>query len=319
MNADDFLKKYASKHFQIRHGEKPLTKFVNAQKAINAKLIGWPDIDQAKNVLTNYAFSSWFKDFSELADDEIKEQAAKDLASGRVLGQGLESMNFTFILSGMSLHNSHAIVRTRIGATYLQQSQAVKDFRHSAILVPPKFLEYPNLMHSYIDITLAQKNSYIYALETDQICIDDARMFLGKNIPVWITVSYSLPSLLGAFSKRTDTQEEAFVFNLLFRQMRDRVLEKFPYLRELFREDSNCMHTKEGYRANCIYKRNEAHSQFEDSILLHNNTRDELLKTETWIDEFENFKFYVGNQCVTTLEYEEARINYGIPEIDDNL
>lgn len=302
--SDRFLVDYAKKHYRCDN-QSPLTRFVDSHSAIDAKLIGWPDQEAIKDVFTNFAFSSWFKDFSAIADDSIKAEAAADLASGRILGQGLESCSFSFVLSGMSLHNSHAIVRTRIGACYLQQSQAVKDFRHSAVLIPPALHKVEGLVDQFMKSALDGKLGYARAMDSGIIAIDDARSFLPKTIPVWINCTFSLPSLLQIYSKRTDTQEEAIVFNILFEKVRNLVVAKFPYLDSLFVRDSKCIHTQAGYRSNCIYKRDANHGDHVDEFTLHSMTRDEMVVAPKLKDVF-----YSGRRPIDHREYIDRASNY---------
>ena len=185
------------------------------------------------------------------------------------------------MFKNLSLHNSHALVRTRIGATYLQQSQAVSDFRHCDILVPPALQKTPKVLERYLKHAIEGKMIYSELLDSGEIAIDDARMSLSKAVPVWLGCSFSLASLMQIYSKRTDTQEEAYVFNLVFDKLRKIVCDKYPYLDNCFIRDNpnRCIHTKPGWKSNCIYKRDEFHRvSKEDEFTLHDKTKIELVK-----------------------------------------
>ena len=99
------------------------------------------------------------------------------------------------------------------------------------------------------------KSIYSSLLDTGDISITDARFALPKTIPVWIYASFSLASLLGIYSKRTDTQEEHPEMNSFAEQMRSLIVEKFPYMDGYFKRDDKCIHKYEGYRSNCVFKR----------------------------------------------------------------
>jgi len=61
----------------------------------------------------------------------------------------LKQHNFTFLVEGLTLHDSHSLVRNRIGISYMQQSLAVRDLRHDDILVPHSYTKYPELLENY--------------------------------------------------------------------------------------------------------------------------------------------------------------------------
>jgi hypothetical protein len=95
-------------------------------------------------------------------------------------------------------------------------------------------------------------------------------------------VTVALPTLLSIYGKRTDSQEEHPEMNQVAFQMRDLVVEKFPYMTGYFvsfDDNGRCLHLKRGYAANCIFKRDEKHSIPDDSgsWTLHDKTKKELM------------------------------------------
>jgi len=270
------------KLFEIKEGETPSTKFVDNISAVKVELIDWPDEERLKRVFVNMSQASWFEDFYSTASKEDREEVVSDLFKGKILGQGMEHPQFAFKISGLSLHGTHALVRNRIGIAYLQQSQAVKDFRHSDVLVPRAFTKHPDLLERYEEWVQIGKQIYADMLDTGDIANTDARFCLPKTIPSWIYLTASLPTILSIYGKRIDSQEEHPEMNSLAYQMRDLIVEKFPYMKSYFvsfDDNGRCLHLKKGYAANCIFKRDEKHAieGYSDEWTLHDKTKQELM------------------------------------------
>jgi thymidylate synthase ThyX len=273
------------KDLKIKKNEIPITKFIDNLNAVKVTLIDWPDEERLKKVFVNMSTGSWYPNYFERADKEEVNEEIHDLLSGKMLGQGLEAAQFTFLVEGVSLHGTHAIVRNRIGISYLQQSTAVKDYRHSDVLVPRAFTRHLALLEKYKKWVLDGKKLYAELLDTNDIAITDARMALPKTIPAWIYISCNLMTLLSIYAKRSDTQEEYPELNEMVKQMKILVVDKFPYLSTFFVsncEKGTCLHCKQGLKANCIFKRDEIHSKFlpkeyNDVFTMHEKTKKELM------------------------------------------
>ena len=253
---------YAKKHFAIKKLELPKTKFKDNLNAVKVKLIDYPDEERIKKVLVNMSEGSWIEDFYDQASEEDKNNIIQNLLAGNALMQGIEAVQFTFLVSGIDLNSSHAVVRNRIGVSYIQQSGAVRDMRHDDILVPRAFTKYPELLDQYKLWVYRGKQLYANLLDTGNISITDARMALPRTVPVWIYVSCNLMTLLAIYQKRIDSQEEYPNLNEMVRQMRDLVIEKFTYMKDYFKsacDKKACLHCKAGYTANCVFKRDDKH------------------------------------------------------------
>jgi len=269
--------------FGIKKGQKPRTKFIDNLMAVKVELIDWPDPERLKRVFVNMSQASWYKDYMMEAAEEDVEETIDGLMNGRMLGQGLEHAKFCFRVEGLSLHGTHSLVRNRIGICYMQQSQAVKDFRHSDVLVPRAFTKFPELLERYENWVQEGKRLYSDFLDTGEIANGDARFCLPKTIPSWCYVSVTLPTLLSIYAKRVCDQEEHPEMNIMVQDMKILVSEKFPWMTSYFKShcgDGRCFHQKRGYTANCIYKRNDDHKvsdEGENDWTLHDKTRNELM------------------------------------------
>lgn len=304
------------KLFQIKKGQRPLTKFVDNLSNVSVELIDWPDEERLKRVFANMTQASWFEDFVRDADKEDVEETIQDLFQGKALAQASEHPQFCFRVSGVDLHITHALVRNRIGIAYLQRSLAVSDLRHENIVVPRAYTKDKNLLQRYVENCLESKEIYAKMLETGELSNTDARMTLPKGIPSWIYITASLPTILAIYGKRTDSQEEHPVLNIMCDLLKEQIVSRFPFMNSYFKSDDDtgkCLHLRKGYAANCIFKRDGKHEieGYEDEWTLHDKTKHELM-TDCYIFEEQ---YYHGFQKISKEKYEELLVKYKNEEI----
>lgn len=276
-------KKELFEYMKIKKNETPKTNYISYPKSVKVTLLDYPDEKRIKKTFVNAATSSWFPNYAKDLDSEAMNEEIEDLLSGKTLGLGIEMAQFTFLVEGISLHDSQALVRNRIGITYASQSQAVRDLRHDNILIPNSYNKYPVLLERYKKWAEDGKAIYAELLDTDNISVNDARLSLPKTIPVWIVVSCNLMTLTSLLEKRLDTQEESIGLNAMANQIVKLVVDKFPYMEFMLKsacEKGKCFHQRKGWKANCIYKRDKLHSieGYEDEFTLHDKTKEELSK-----------------------------------------
>jgi len=68
--------------------------------------------------------------------DETLERVVEDCFAGRTLQQPLELINFAFTVDGVSRACTHQLVRTRLGAGYMQHGGRDNDWRHRSFRMP---------------------------------------------------------------------------------------------------------------------------------------------------------------------------------------
>jgi len=283
-------KKELFEYMKLKTGEVPKTKFISYPESVKVKMIDYPDEKRIKKVFANFATGSWYPNYVENLSEEDVDKEIEQLLSGNTLGQGIETAQFTFLVEGLTLHDSHAIVRNRVGISYMQQSLAVRDLRHDDILVPHSYTKYPELLENYKKWCIVGKTLYSNLLDTNNISVNDSRLSLSKTIPVWIYFSCNLMTLISLMKKRQDTQEESIGLNEMCKQIKKLVVEKFPYLETFLKsacELGQCFHQKKGFKANCIYKRDKHHEieGYEDEFTLHDKTKEELSSGEEYKSE----------------------------------
>lgn len=276
MNKEDLFE-----FMKLKHGEVPYTRFIDNQNAVEVQLIDYPEDTRLKRLVVDMASSSWVPNISaKLSEEEINTEF-HDILKGNSLGQAMEAMEFTFLVKGLSIHGTHALVRNRIGIAYMQMSQAVRDLRHDDILVPRAFGKYPELLAKYKELCLMSKELYSELIDTENISVADARLCLPRSIPNHIYFTCNFLTLQSIYAKRSDTAEEAVELNIMCKQIKKLIVEKFPYLEQYLIsscEKGTCFHQKKGFKANCIYKRDKLHHipNYEDEFTLHDKTKEEL-------------------------------------------
>lgn len=292
----------------IKTGQKPLTKFVDNFNNVSVELMDWPDPERLKRIFANMTQASWYEDFMRDADHDDVAEVIEDMLQGKALAQASEHPQFAFRVSGVDLHITHALVRNRIGIAYLQRSLAVSDLRHEDVVIPRAYSKTPEMMQQYINWSIHGKMTYIDLIETGNISNTDARMCMPKGIPSWIYVTCSLPTLLAIYAKRTDTQEEHPVLNLMCAQLKDQIVKIFPFMESYFKcscDTGSCLHKRKGYAANCIFKRDEKHQidGYEDKWTLHDKTKHELMINAQPV----RTRYYYGFDEINEVEYNRIK------------
>lgn len=179
--------------------------------------------------------------------DGLDEEQQKSLArifSGKGYPQSLEQFSFSFFVGGVSLNCTHQLVRTRLGAAFLQQSMRNNDGRHMRFTMPEtierglkaeeylkgaddpaygcfdaeKFLTYMGKTSHEFDVDLAGYDSIRQLLETHLlqqkliyaalldagIPFQDARRFLGSGHQTYLYANYNWPGLASTVANRTE-------------------------------------------------------------------------------------------------------------------
>lgn len=275
----DYKKIY--EHCKIKQGEEPRTKFLDMHKATKVSLISGPTVEDIRKLVVNMAGASWYTKFADNFSDEDLITEFEDVLKGNTLSQAMEAMQFTILVEGLHIHSTHALVRNRIGIAYMQQSHAVSDMRHDDILCPPAFERHPELRERYKDMMLLSKQLYSDLMDTGDIAIEDARLVMPKTIPSHIYFTCNFITLMNIVGKRLDTQEESVQLNIMCEKIQDIFEDKYPMLRPYLKsvcETGRCFHQRKGYKANCIYARDDLHKldDYEDEFTLHTKTKAEL-------------------------------------------
>jgi thymidylate synthase (FAD) len=224
-----------SHKFKILFGQRPLTRFKDYRKSISVKLLAPESKENMMNRIYGFVNATWADDpsYVESATTEQKLDALNQMLSGKALQLGLETVNFTFLISGISRVDTHQIVRQRIGVTFSQQCTGDRMMHHNDILVEECIAKDPDQLAMFLHSTLENKNSYSSMIDNG-ISIQAARSILPHNLETFIWMNTNLATLLFFHQKRIDDGSQTWQINEIAQQMADRVCEVYPELKEVF-------------------------------------------------------------------------------------
>lgn len=167
----------------------------------------------------------------KLSDIDLEEAKAmiKDALNGALWGC-LEKVAFVFILKNVPRTFTHQLVRTRVGASYAQQSQRFTKFDekqfHTPTFYPQKTLE------KYQEACLKAGEAYDELMKMG-MHPQDARNVLPGATNTHVMVSWTLKTLVDVASKRTCYQAQPF-WKVVFNQIRKEIaLNVDPFFAQL--------------------------------------------------------------------------------------
>ena len=99
----------------VRFDEKPTTVFKNNLDSIKVTLLDHPDQENVINYMSMFLDATWVDTPAESANmsKDKKIQYLTDCITGKALPTALETMQFTFLIEGISLQEVTHILRTR--------------------------------------------------------------------------------------------------------------------------------------------------------------------------------------------------------------
>ena len=271
---------------RINKYEPPITKFLDEENFIIVKLISYPDPKMTERVLVNTCYGHSDPDIYDKLDESKRIEAINTIISGGSLPKGLEMTGkFIFLINNIPLTATHMFIRHRF-FTILQKSTAVDDIRNEDFVMPRSFAKDDVFYKKIKKWYLMGKELYCDAVDTYDMSVQNARLFIPKNNCNHMYMGFDLKAFSEAYSQRMCENEEPIQSNIVFGKMRDEILNIFPYFEPYFRsscETGKCLHSKTGKHANIVFKRNELHKKFlpkdydlskEDT--LHDKTRNEM-------------------------------------------
>jgi thymidylate synthase ThyX len=194
-----------------------------------------------------------------------------DKVAGLFKGSGLphllEQFTFNFLVEGVSLNCTHQLVRTRMGAGFLQQSMRTNDARNMRFSTPetvrriahrapgahcghPKdfvdaFLKYAErcglntdqfvdsnpyavTMDVILEATLRMQKCAYAAMVDCGIPFQDARRYLGSGHQTYLWCNYNWPALKGVIGNRTEHCVMDWEIDCVVQLMHREIYQKCP-------------------------------------------------------------------------------------------
>ena len=285
---------------KIPYNTLPETNFLDEIDAVKVSLISYPDVDMSKKMIINVASGYDDPNVYDKLDEQEKNKAIEDIIKDGTLPKCLEMLGkFVFLIENIPLTCTHMWVRERF-FTILQMSTATSCQRTANFVMPRSFARDDKFYEKIKNWYLEGKLLYAKGIDKYGLSVQDGRLLIPKNNCNHIFLGFDALAFKNAYARRSCTQEEPIVSTYVFEEMKKQILNKFPYLENLFNSscsNGSCLHSKSGKHSNVCFKRNELHRKFlpkdydcdKEDNLLHNNTRDEMNAGDKI-----NFESYLG-------------------------
>ncbi len=159
------------------------------------------------------------------------EEVIQDIVAGRRLPNALEALNFTFYIGNVSRTMTHQLVRTRIGAVFLQLSSRDTDLRDAYFRMPITIFGDKRMRSHFLAKVSQARASYEKAVD-DGIPLQDARFMLTEAVCSNLTASYNWPALRDVMGKRLQNHMQ-WEINAVMRNMRQLIRTYKPEIAKL--------------------------------------------------------------------------------------
>lgn len=266
----------------VRFDEKPTTVFKNNLDSIKVTLLDHPDQENVINYMSMFLDATWVDTPAESANmsKDKKIQYLKDCIAGKALPTALETMQFTFLIEGISLQEVTHILRTRT-ASFSADCSADKWWTHKAALVPNAIQNSPELYERYKKLVEETKQLYCDIIDSRQISIMDARYILPRCLETFYYMSIDFKNLVSFLHQRFDRQIQPETDNVLAYKMYDELITAMPIFKGLIDIDEVPRHwvaTSRTGKCTNLYKPEENADviEYNENDFIYNVKRSEL-------------------------------------------
>lgn len=266
----------------VRFDEKPTTVFKNNLDSIKVTLLDHPDQENVINYMSMFLDATWVDTPAESANmsKDKKIQYLKDCIAGKALPTALETMQFTFLIEGISLQEVTHILRTRT-ASFSADCSADKWWTHKAALVPNAIQNSPELYERYKKLVEEAKQLYCDIIDSRQISIMDARYILPRCLETFYYMSIDFKNLVSFLHQRFDRQIQPETDNVLAYKMYDELITAMPIFKGLIDIDEVPRHwvaTSRTGKCTNLYKPEENADviEYNEKDFIYNVKRSEL-------------------------------------------
>ena len=214
---------------KVRFNEAPKTEFKNNLDSIKVTLLDHPDVESIINYIPMFLEATWNDspyDATKLSGEE-KIKLIRDCIKGKALPTALETMQFTFLIEGISLQEVTHILRTRT-ASFSADCSADKWWTNKAALVPNSIQNSDEFYERYIRIVEDSKKLYCDIIDSKECSIMDARYILPRCLETYYYMSMDLKNLIAFLHQRFDRQIQPETDNVLAYHMYKELIDKCP-------------------------------------------------------------------------------------------
>lgn len=303
--------------FPRRFGQIPLTRVRDYSQSVRVDLIKHDDPVAMLDGTYDFVKATWSEDGREAsrATHEEKQEALRQMLSGKTLQLGLETVQFMFRISGITRIDTHQIVRQRIGVTFSQQCSGDQFWNHHDMLVEPSIYylladvgDY-SVYNDFVQTALRTKKVYQEALDCG-VSVQAARSILPHCLETFVFMRVDLATLLFFHQKRIDDGSQTWQMNEIAQQMADRVSEVFPELAETFERNKKRFRFQveaSKDRANTystgLYLPSPDEFEYHNDDFLYPETKNRMHLVKEYMKETIPTKYYWGTREITSPQY----------------
>lgn len=222
-------------------GEAPETRIDRGPYGLRVSLDTWgpQPWETCRATLYRQMQSNWGRSPMKLLSyDQVSDDHVEPMFAGKTLQQPLEALTFAFTIDGCTRAATHQIVRTRIGAAFMQHGGRDNDWRHQSWTMPEtidracrleegrlparhahcirdhKPLDHLGMLPGRGDWATSlrhvledhlERSKQLYAALVDAgIPWQDARRLLPIGLQTYIHATYTYPALAGVLANRLE-------------------------------------------------------------------------------------------------------------------
>ena len=270
----------------IRFGEVPTTKYKNNLESIKVTLLDYPDISKLLRYIPMFVKATWDDSPYDALKKNEKERVKilRDCLHGKTLPTALETIQFTFLIEGISLQEVTHILRTRT-ASFSADCSADKWWTHKAALVPNSIENSSEFYERYKKIVDEAKQLYVDIIDSKECSIMDARYILPRCLETYYFMSIDYKNLIAFIRQRIDRQIQPETDNILAYAMLLAVVEKIPFIADVVDIDEPPMHwiktTRTGECTNLYYPEPNADKiEYNEEDFMYGKYRYEMNGTD---------------------------------------
>ena len=267
---------------RIRFDEDPTTEFKNNLDSIKVTLLDYPDINRLVSYIPMFVNATWDDSPTDAIDLDKKEKIRilRECLHGKTLPTALETMQFTFLIEGISLQEVTHILRTRT-ASFSADCSADKWWTHKAALVPNSIENSKDFYRRYKKIVNEAKQLYVDIIDSKQCSIMDARYILPRCLETYYYMSIDYKNLVAFLKQRIDRQIQPETDNVLAYKMYNELTKKLPIFSDVIDIDAPPMHwintTRTGKCTNLYFPEENADKvEYNEADFMYNKKRSEM-------------------------------------------
>lgn len=302
--------------FKILFGQTPLTHFKDYRTSIKVQLVEPESKEKMMKRIYGFVNTTWADSIDELeGTQEQIQDALNQMLSGKALQLGLETVNLTFLISGITRVDTHQIVRQRIGVTFSQQCTGDRFLHHNDVLVEQCFNEDKGILEAYIETTIDCKNLYAEMIDAG-ISIQAAREILPHNLETFIWMHTNLLTLLQFHAKRIDDGSQTWPMNVIAQQMADETIKAYPKLKEVFEKNKKkftfqkeASKDRKNEYSTSLYLPQEDDFDYNERDFLYQKTKEQMHLVNLTKPPIED-EYYWGYTEVTKSQYDKIKSRY---------